>query len=357
MATVDTVTLTCWRCAADISTTVPPAGTRLSLACPGCGHAFFYPFSDHASSTSTIDPSASERENTVSASASPARNETPSVQYDPQPNPKEDNSTRGWQGDAHHEVDGHGCATAKQAFKNKIGLWIAALWKWISSCISSVRSSVSAWQMRRRARIAFQEEQSALEQKRIVLRHAARALRASEIARLRTASLSHADTLLALTPREFETAVCSLYRQLGYTVKQTPFSNDRGRDAIAFDSHGSKYVIECKRYAADRAVGRRDLQIFFAAMIEEDAKGIFVTTGRFASTAPEFAEGKELTLVDGKRLRGLFARAYCLDSDRGIYEVMCPDCGRTWRRRVRASNPPVCEECSGTFEEFTITAL
>ena len=61
---------------------------------------------------------------------------------------------------------------------------------------------------------------------------------------------------------------------MGYDVEQTPYTNDGGRDAVA-QKDGRVFLIECKRYAADRTVGRPELQKLFAAMTEANADGGF----------------------------------------------------------------------------------
>src|SRR5579871_4525146 len=88
----------------------------------------------------------------------------------------------------------------------------------------------------------------------------ARQLREQEIERLSKAWLSRTDAYLGMTPQQFENAIAELFRALGYRVEQTPYSNDGGKDAIAYKD-GKKHLIECKRYAPNRSIGRRDLQI------------------------------------------------------------------------------------------------
>lgn len=113
-------------------------------------------------------------------------------------------------------------------------------------------------------------------------------LKRSEINSLRKRVSIHVDGLLSMNPREFETEVINLYRKLGYTVTQTPYTNDKGKDGIAIKD-GIKYLIEAKRYTTGM-IGRPALQKFFAAIYEEKAAGgFFVTTSYFTSSAKEYA--------------------------------------------------------------------
>lgn len=134
------------------------------------------------------------------------------------------------------------------------------------------------------------------------------------------------DYLYSLSPYEFEDAVADMYRRLGYIVEQTPYSNDHGKDGIAYKNN-KKYVIECKRYSKENKVGRPPLQKFFAAMYEEKAvKGFFITTGFFADTAYEYAKVNKIELINGTRLVQEMRKAYPEANDDKI-EVMCLECG------------------------------
>ena len=141
--------------------------------------------------------------------------------------------------------------------------------------------------------------------------------------------------LLELSPHNFENLVSELFRKMGYTVKQTPYTNDRGRDAIARKG-GKTYLVECKRYARDRKIGRRDLQIFHSAMTEEAAAGGFlVTTGKFGRTTKEFVRDKKIELIDEKRLIEMMRRYMPYDSrEADKFRVMCEECGSIVERRL-----------------------
>ncbi len=165
-------------------------------------------------------------------------------------------------------------------------------------------------------------------QRRREMERSAANLRASELERLRKNWLSQTDSYLQMQPRQFENAIAQLFRELGYKVTQTPYSNDHGKDAIAWKD-GKKYLIECKRYAPEgRTIGRRDLQVFFAAMQEESAEaGFYVNTGAFASTAIEYAAKSRIVLCDRQKLLQLVVTAYAVPGDVSKASVMCSECG------------------------------
>ncbi|MDF2531481.1 MAG: mrr [Clostridia bacterium] len=165
------------------------------------------------------------------------------------------------------------------------------------------------------------------EERRLMeLRSKAESFRREEIVRYRNKLLHQVDFLYKLTPYEFEDTIMEMYRALGYNVKQTSYSNDRGKDGIAYKGN-NKYLIECKRYDKDNKIGRPQLQKFFAAMHEENAyMGYFVTTSTFAQTAYEYARENKIELIDGERLARLMAKAYP-DNSGDYIQTMCPLCG------------------------------
>ena len=156
-----------------------------------------------------------------------------------------------------------------------------------------------------------------------------RKLCASELNKLRKMWLSRSETYFEMEPQQFENAIAGLFRNLGFEVKQTPFSNDRGKDAVALKD-GKKYLIECKRYDAKSTIGRRELQIFVAAMKEEHAeRGFYVNTGRFANTAHKYAALENIELYDRANFAELVNRAYPVREDALKALVMCLECGET----------------------------
>jgi restriction system protein len=137
----------------------------------------------------------------------------------------------------------------------------------------------------------------------------------------------HEAELFSISPKEFENEIARMYHRLGYSVKQTPYSNDFGKDIIV-KKDGFKYVIECKRWNADKRIDRPTLQKLYAAMVEEKAYGaILVATCDFTKPAIEYAKDKNIELVGldklvllrQKSLPDLYIEYYI--------KVMCIECG------------------------------
>lgn len=132
------------------------------------------------------------------------------------------------------------------------------------------------------------------------------------------------DILRAISPRAFEDRVALLFQKLSYEVTQTPASNDGGYDALAVKD-GVPFLIECKRYGERTSVGRPDLQKLVGAMSGRASHGIFVTTGRFSQGARDYAQGKNLWLIDGPELIRLLT-AYEPKAAETVFYQKCKKC-------------------------------
>ncbi|WP_263376511.1 restriction endonuclease [Granulicella aggregans] len=150
-------------------------------------------------------------------------------------------------------------------------------------------------------------------------------MRTEEIQRLSHAWLSRSESYYSMTSREFEDAIAQLFRNLGYQVKQTPYSGDGGKDAILL-KNDIKYVLECKSGA--QSIGRPDIQKFHSAMIHEGAvEGFYVNTGKFSPPAIEYAKEHKVKLYDRHTFSSLVAEAYPVPESASVAKTMCLRCG------------------------------
>ena len=93
-----------------------------------------------------------------------------------------------------------------------------------------------------------------------------------------------------------------MFERLKYSVRQTPYSNDVGLDAI-ITKDGDKFLVECKRYSESNKSGRPEIQKFHSAIVNDRAKGgFFVTTGNFSTSARKYAAKHNIELVDADEL-------------------------------------------------------
>lgn len=120
--------------------------------------------------------------------------------------------------------------------------------------------------------------------------------------------------LRANDPAFLEKTVVELLGAMGYgadeeALEVTGGSGDGGIDGIVrLDKLGLEHIyVQAKRHSADNKVQRKDIQAFYGALSDRGAsKGVFITTGFFASGARDFAKRREgIVLLDGADLAGL----------------------------------------------------
>jgi len=96
-----------------------------------------------------------------------------------------------------------------------------------------------------------------------------------------------------LTSRKFEELTAELLERQGYQVELTSETRDGGKDlyAVKKDGLGSfLFLIECKRYAADRSVGVGVVRSLHGVAQHERANGaVVLTTSFFSEPARRFA--------------------------------------------------------------------
>ncbi len=125
------------------------------------------------------------------------------------------------------------------------------------------------------------------------------------------------DTVGKMDPFAFEKLVVDLLVAMGYggsraeAARVTQRSGDEGIDGvIKEDRLGLETIyIQAKRW--QNAVGRKELQAFVGALAGQGAsKGVFITSGEFASTAKDYVEtisqkGQKVVLIDGTKMAAL----------------------------------------------------
>ncbi|MFN8630309.1 MAG: restriction endonuclease [Chloroflexota bacterium] len=115
------------------------------------------------------------------------------------------------------------------------------------------------------------------------------------------------DEFLAMTPREFETAVGQVLGRHGYKLTVTGGPGDLAADLVGTDPDGRSTVVQCKRYAPGHPVGSRDVQMLIAmGLRHHDAEHlILVTTSEFTDPARDLGDEHEVELISGEDLEDL----------------------------------------------------
>jgi superfamily II DNA or RNA helicase len=120
------------------------------------------------------------------------------------------------------------------------------------------------------------------------------------------------ERLSKLSPREFEELIGKMYERMGYQVRLTPYSRDRGIDIYAkrFSESGSEYLgVQCKHSPAG-VVGVEHARSLYGVIQADPSitKGVLVSSGGFSRDCKEFVQGKRIELFDGVYLTGLLQK-------------------------------------------------
>ncbi len=119
-------------------------------------------------------------------------------------------------------------------------------------------------------------------------------------------------TLADLNYTEFEKLSCEYLHTHGFNVRRVGGAGDLGIDILGHDPQGRKVVGQCKLYRADRIVGSREIQHFYAMAIHADAeRGLFFTASDYTQPARDFAQatmGQQLKiqLIDGRQIGAFY---------------------------------------------------
>ncbi len=109
------------------------------------------------------------------------------------------------------------------------------------------------------------------------------------------------EQLYALQPYEFEQYVAELFRQKGYRVKLHGRRGDNGVDLRLTQANGKEAIVQCKRYR--KSVGPDIVRELYGTLMHERvAHAFLVTTADISDAARAWAQGKPMTLIDGRSL-------------------------------------------------------
>jgi restriction system protein len=121
------------------------------------------------------------------------------------------------------------------------------------------------------------------------------------------------DLILSSEPSFFEQMVVELLLKMGYGWDQKESGvvrgkvGDAGIDGVIYEDRLGlgKIYIQAKRYN-NTSIGRPEIQQFIGAM-ENNKKGVFITTSTFTKQAREFVDrqAKDIALIDGDMLTDL----------------------------------------------------
>ncbi len=171
------------------------------------------------------------------------------------------------------------------------------------------------------------------------------------------ASRSGARALSEMSWSEFEDLVGEYYRRDGFQVTRQGGNGPDGGIDLVLRRNREIYLVQCKQWKAYK-VGVQPVREFYGVMASKGvAGGYFVTSGEFTQEAKTFAQGLNLELVDGPKLRKMIDTTqqtapppadFRMDSggpaskdsaDSSLPPVgpvfpTCPKCGAAMKKRV-----------------------
>lgn len=107
----------------------------------------------------------------------------------------------------------------------------------------------------------------------------------------------------SLSWQQFEQLTGETFRRRGFQVTENDKGGADGGIDLVLQKDGEKYLVQCKQWRAFK-VGVSVVRELYGVMAAEGAAGGFiVTSGRFTKEASDFAQGRNVELVDGVELQ------------------------------------------------------
>lgn len=162
---------------------------------------------------------------------------------------------------------------------------------------------------------------------------------------LHASAANRADVVAQMTWREFEVLVGEYFRRQGFNVVDSGGGGPDGGVDVFLQKGADRYLVQCKQWRALR-VGVQPVRELYGVMAARRVAGGFVvTSGDFTQEAINFAEGREIQLINGKTLQhGIQAQAQPLKSPATPVppvesKPVCPLCSAPMLLRTARSGP------------------
>lgn len=142
---------------------------------------------------------------------------------------------------------------------------------------------------------------------------------------------------------DFERLVSEYYRRKGFQVTREGGNGPDGGIDLVLRQGNETYLVQCKQWKAFK-VGVQPVREFYGVMSSRGvAGGYFVTSGEYTDDAKAFAQGLNITLIDGRKLREMIDVAGksgtasvfpALSPRTETATPVCPKCNSEMKRRV-----------------------
>lgn len=144
---------------------------------------------------------------------------------------------------------------------------------------------------------------------------------------------------------DFERLVSEYYRRNGFQVTREGGNGPDGGIDLVLRQKSETYLVQCKQWKAYK-VGVQPVREFYGVMSSRGvAGGYFVTSGEYTEEAKTFAQGLNLTLIDGRRLRQM------IDVASKNITASAPEQTTAPAPIQSAATSPVCPKCSSEMKK------
>lgn len=159
--------------------------------------------------------------------------------------------------------------------------------------------------------------------------------------------------LLDMDWREFEMLVGEAFRQRGYAITELGGNGKDGGVDIILKKEGDTYLVQCKYWKSFK-IGVQIVRELYGVMAAKGAAGGYVvTSGVFTEDAQNFANGRNIELIDGNALSHLIKKpstpAFNPNpiSIETQNDISCPVCGSAMIKRVSRKGTKAGQEFLG----------
>jgi restriction system protein len=113
----------------------------------------------------------------------------------------------------------------------------------------------------------------------------------------------------SITWQQFEALVGEAFRLKGFSVAELGGSSPDGGVDLVLSKAGERFLVQCKHWRA-RQVSVTVVRELYGVMAAQGAAGGYVVTaGQFTKDAREFAQGRNIELVDSDSITGLIGNS------------------------------------------------
>ena len=171
---------------------------------------------------------------------------------------------------------------------------------------------------------------------------------------VQVAESSDGAALRAMVWRDFERLVGEAFRQRGYAVLETGGNGADGGIDLKLKRASETFLVQCKHWRAYKVPVTVVRELYGVMSAQGASGGFVVTSGVFTADAREFAQGRNIELIDGSALKQMIDAVQGAPKE-GVHagvaaapaQPSCPRCGSAMVKRMAKTGAHVGREFWG----------